>query len=336
MYTIQITIILFITFLGKVTAQSVGSLDSLQNKLYQKLTPRQRVDTYHQMAQPYLVKHPQKVIEIAKQSLRLAQSIAYAQGIINAHCLIGWANMRQGKYFLARLHLKQALAVDVPAKPTTPDFTLLGINMGLLLVLLLVGYKIRNNYQLKIKHFNKQLKLVKEQLTVTVHQYHQLEEDMRIQASAIKSKNQQLASHTLHMIQKNQSLIKIRTLTNEIKEQANVAEINQIFNRLDQLISHGLNIDKNWQCFHQIFEQLHPDFCQNLKAKFPLLTKHDLQICSLLKLNINTKDIAEILGIAPNSVKMQRYRLRKKMNLDNQDICEFLIMFKVDALSPVP
>ena len=51
----------------------------------------------------------------------------------------------------------------------------------------------------------------------------------------------------------------------------------------------------------------------------PDLGNADLKLCALLKLNLNTKESANILGISQESVKTARYRVRKKLNLARED-----------------
>lgn len=71
--------------------------------------------------------------------------------------------------------------------------------------------------------------------------------------------------------------------------------------------------------FDYYFTQTHPDFYKNLSRDFPDLTPYETHLCAYIKLNLNTKDIAEICGIAPASVKMARHRLRKSLGITNSD-----------------
>ncbi|NBP69836.1 MAG: hypothetical protein EBU52_13945 [Cytophagia bacterium] len=64
------------------------------------------------------------------------------------------------------------------------------------------------------------------------------------------------------------------------------------------------------------FEQVHNDFFDQLKTKYPHLNSSDLKLCALLKLKLDTKEIASIMNISPQSVKVARSRLRKKLELD--------------------
>ena len=63
-----------------------------------------------------------------------------------------------------------------------------------------------------------------------------------------------------------------------------------------------------------------------VKKMCPDLTLGELRLCALIKLNMNTKDIASINNITINGVKVARYRLRKKLGLNDasDNLSDFL------------
>lgn len=66
-------------------------------------------------------------------------------------------------------------------------------------------------------------------------------------------------------------------------------------------------------------------FLLNLKQKFPKLSQKEIKVCTLIRLNYNTKQIANQLGIAEHSIHNYRYNIRKKCQLDkNTQLEEFL------------
>ncbi|GAB5526543.1 MAG: hypothetical protein Roseis2KO_44150 [Roseivirga sp.] len=60
-------------------------------------------------------------------------------------------------------------------------------------------------------------------------------------------------------------------------------------------------------------EQSNQRFQQQLKSRFPGLTPYDIRLCTYLKSNLATKEIATLLNITPDSVKKAKHRLRKKL-----------------------
>jgi len=74
------------------------------------------------------------------------------------------------------------------------------------------------------------------------------------------------------------------------------------------------------------FEQVHQHFFTRLKEACPDLSSAELKLCALIRLNLNMKESATILGISPTSVKTARYRLRKKLNLSQEEsILDYLL-----------
>ncbi|MCX6307112.1 MAG: tetratricopeptide repeat protein [Bacteroidetes bacterium] len=78
--------------------------------------------------------------------------------------------------------------------------------------------------------------------------------------------------------------------------------------------------------FEFMFSQLHKSFIDNLMVRCNTLTRIELQVCSLLRVNLSTKDIARLLNISVGSVDMCRHRVRQKLGLDQTDnLTAFLV-----------
>lgn len=76
---------------------------------------------------------------------------------------------------------------------------------------------------------------------------------------------------------------------------------------------------------NQLFE-LHKDFVKVLSEKHPQLSRKNIKLCILVKLNLSTKEIAQLMFLAPSSLKVARSRLRKKIGLldSNKKLVTFL------------
>ncbi len=72
-------------------------------------------------------------------------------------------------------------------------------------------------------------------------------------------------------------------------------------------------------------ETLNSEFYFNLKNRFPNLTKTDVQLCSLIRLNVENSDIAILQNVSKKSVYTSRFRLRKRLELDeNLNLDDFV------------
>lgn len=63
-------------------------------------------------------------------------------------------------------------------------------------------------------------------------------------------------------------------------------------------------------------EQVNKAFFEKLMEQFPELSKGERSLCGLLRMNLSTKDIAQMRRVEPDSVKMAKKRLRRKLGLE--------------------
>ncbi|MCX8480852.1 MAG: LuxR C-terminal-related transcriptional regulator, partial [Sediminibacterium sp.] len=75
----------------------------------------------------------------------------------------------------------------------------------------------------------------------------------------------------------------------------------------------------NWEKFSEHFDELNDDFIKKIFARFPNLSKTELKLSAYLKLNLSTKEIAQLLNISVRGVEIARYRLRKKLNIPTEE-----------------
>jgi len=131
----------------------------------------------------------------------------------------------------------------------------------------------------------------------------------------VESKSRELTTNALHIIQKNEFL---ENLKKELKEIGTTEsdKVNKQLKKIRKSIDYNFNLDDDWQEFEAIFQQVHHDFFLELKKAYPYLTSAEIRLCAMLRLNMSSKDMATVLGISQDSLRIARYRLRKKLELD--------------------
>lgn len=98
---------------------------------------------------------------------------------------------------------------------------------------------------------------------------------------------------------------------------------------MDAVKNHDGNDEEYWNLFRENFDLIHKQFFRHLRERYPSLTATDLKFCAYLRLNLNTKDIAKYTSLSVRGVESARYRLRKKLQLEEgEDLAAFLIDFK--------
>ncbi|GAB3768813.1 hypothetical protein GCM10028818_03840 [Spirosoma horti] len=151
----------------------------------------------------------------------------------------------------------------------------------------------------------------------------------------LELKSNELTSHTLQIIQKNQVLEAIKDDLAAILKDDKRDQKKQLRQLLEK-IGQRFDRDKYWDDFRRIFDQIHPHFFEQLAHQFPDLTPTDLRLIALLKMNINSADVATLLGISSDSLRVSRYRLRKKIGLpEGESLSAYIHSVSVQRL-PAP
>lgn len=88
---------------------------------------------------------------------------------------------------------------------------------------------------------------------------------------------------------------------------------------LQQLAGASLLTNQDWQLFQQRFEKVYEGFFVNLSREVPGITPAEERMLALLKLKVSNRHMAQMLGISPESVSTAKYRLRKKLQVHNQE-----------------
>ncbi|MCF6128833.1 histidine kinase [Flavobacterium sp. AS60] len=174
--------------------------------------------------------------------------------------------------------------------------------------------KIRYLEKLKLKE--EELKHQKQILQLELIAENKLkmqEYDKHILEMQIQSKASEVAGKSLSIAKQSEMIDTIQSILD------NESDINQLKNKIKKSIKIN-SINKNeWQSFEKNLMQSHEDFVHKLTHNYPQLTSKDIKLCIYLKMNLSSKEIAPLMNISFRGVELHRYRLRKKLEL-NQDI----------------
>lgn len=168
-------------------------------------------------------------------------------------------------------------------------------------------YNILEQSKLKEEEHNKVVKQNQEEIIKLQNE--------KLQAEII-FKNQELTSYTYHLVSKNELISEIKKAIEKLGPKFETdKELKKQFRTIIQLTEQNTNIDADWDNFIKSFDQVHSDFFKRLTEKYPNLSSNDFKMCTYLRMNLNSKDIAALMNISIRSVETNRYRLRKKLGL---------------------
>ena len=121
----------------------------------------------------------------------------------------------------------------------------------------------------------------------------------------IATRNKELTANALQFIAKERTVKELLRTIEEYDSKKHKA-LNNKYKKTNEKI---------WEDFHLRFTKTNDKFYKRLLSRHPKLTQNDLKQCALIKLNFDSKEMSQILGISLNSVHMARSRIRGKMNL---------------------
>ena len=168
----------------------------------------------------------------------------------------------------------------------------------------------------KLKHLKEQehlsylhqLEVDRNEKEITNLQNEKLEAEMDF-------KNRELATMTMNLVQRGEVLTRIKEVITTLVKKHDVADSSQSFRHLLRLIRDVEKGDDNKTQFNMHFNNVNEEFFNTLKDLFPEITPNELKLCAYLKLNLSTKEIAQMMNITIKAVEVARYRLRKKLNI---------------------
>ncbi|MCC6411657.1 MAG: hypothetical protein IT270_08360 [Saprospiraceae bacterium] len=177
--------------------------------------------------------------------------------------------------------------------------------------------------QLRVKHQEKQAEQQREVEQSKAALTDILNEKLETE---IKFKNQELASATMHLVQKGEILLTVQEALDRILEKSTNPGVKKDIQQLLNLLNSDTKLDEDWEQFAFHFDQVHVDFLKRLREQFPQLSLNDHKLSAYLRMNLSTKEIAPLMNISVRGVEASRYRLRKKLGLPNDaNLTEFMM-----------
>jgi tetratricopeptide (TPR) repeat protein len=174
-------------------------------------------------------------------------------------------------------------------------FIVVSILILLLLVSLIVFRRIS-----KIKMKEKELEL-------------ELENSQKI----LQIKKKELRNYILDLTHKN---MLINELQREIASESDKNEI-----QVAQLLNQKILTDDDWEKFKNKFSAIYPEFLPKIKLLHTSITEAEIRLLVLLKLKLSGREMADTLGISPQSVRVTKMRLKKKLLDENYESVEDLL-----------
>lgn len=136
-------------------------------------------------------------------------------------------------------------------------------------------------------------------------------------SKAFERKKKELTSVLLNLVERNEFILSINSKLEEIVSVNRSVNRSEIEGIIKTIRKDGRK--KIWEEFELRFLDVHTDFYKELNKNFPDLTSNDRKLCSFLFLDMSSKEISSITFQSLHSIKIARYRLRKKLGIEKND-----------------
>jgi tetratricopeptide (TPR) repeat protein/DNA-binding CsgD family transcriptional regulator len=296
--------------------QAQKNYEQAEAKALESLKIAQLIQAKEQSRDAYI-----RLAEIAKEQGNFKNAYEWSQkanlvkdSLLNAQKTKQIAQMRElyetEKKEQENLLLKNQLDVE--------RLTRNGIIMISILSLLVLGLLVN---RFRLKQYQTRLALENEQI-----KSQKLAAEAQLQQEQIEHKTRELTSNTLYILQKDELLEDLKEEIEDVLTKVTLEEETRRKLRLVQKsVLQSLEKNQDWETFKTRFTEVHPDFFKKLQGKYKDLTTNDLKLCAYLKLSFSTKEIAQLLNNSPRGVETSRYRLRKRLGLEDKvDLVKFL------------
>lgn len=130
-----------------------------------------------------------------------------------------------------------------------------------------------------------------------------LEAQQKLEISTLK-----LNEHIQNLIAKNRE---IESLQEKVKA-------GEEWDRVNDLKSVTLITDTDWDHFRHSFERVYAGFTHRMHTRYPQLSTAEQRLLMLIKLQLGPREMALMLGISPESVRIAHYRLRQKLGVSGK------------------
>jgi len=135
----------------------------------------------------------------------------------------------------------------------------------------------------------------------------------------IEFRRKKLSSYALQLIDKNQKLDDVKKDIEALRKSSSEKKVvDDLFN-LEKSVDKAINTEQSWEEFKLYFEEVHTGFFSKIKSIHSGISSRELRLSALLRLNLSTKEIANLLNLPTKTIEVARYRLRKKLELKQED-----------------
>jgi PiT family inorganic phosphate transporter len=215
--------------------------------------------------------------------------------------------------------IQNPVAISIPL---TGNLTLLIISVTLVTAIALLVYLQLKKHQLYLRiqteksreesHYNEMQQALTDIEVKTV----QLENSAL--SSRLQEKRNEVINYALNIGEQRKFLEMLARKIEDAFREEEAEKRNEILKVALTSLHQKMSFSHELDDLYLKAEKVHNEFPAKIIEKFPDLTEQEKRLTILLRVGFSSKEISSIMNISPKSVEISRYRLRKKLNIDNK------------------
>lgn len=143
-------------------------------------------------------------------------------------------------------------------------------------------------------------------------------------------KKREMTTQVLQIAQKNEMIAELKETMEKWKSKSpDPAFYRQILTKINMDTAN----ENAWVRFRVYFDEMHQGFEEKIKEIAPYITPGEMRLIALIKLNLSSQEMASVLNISADGIKKARYRVRKKLKLQQGESLEGFIT-TIDTTEP--
>lgn len=251
-----------------------------------------------------------------------ALALTYYELYVESYTLSSEENLQRSnqlldaKYELTKKQDQIKLLDDKNKAITYQKYLYVGIAILLFIALILLFV----SYNYKLKYSIQQQKVLEIKTEETNLKAALLETEQRLILAEKKQLQKELLAESVQVERK-------KELLHNMKAEFGTDKLDQkTIQNLTRIINEEIRLDKDFATLKTDIKEIDPEFISRLQQQSDnKLTQLDLKYCSYLKLNLTTKQMSKLLHVEPSSIRMNKYRLKQKLQLSkDQDLNTYL------------
>ncbi len=144
----------------------------------------------------------------------------------------------------------------------------------------------------------------------------------------VRLKQNELTALALNLVQKKELLEELESNVESLRRagapQGGSGQVD--VDHILRQIRSNKSSDGEWKAFEQQLDNLHQDFIRRLSERYTTLTPAELKVCSLTRLDLQAKDIANLLFASVRTIHAHKYNIRRKLTLPSDvSLTTFLV-----------